>query len=71
LPKYLEFNLLGNLHHPEWGETNTWEWFEDEIKGGDRLDGGNSSYGGLAGVGDSFPAYSNDGFGFRPLVMLE
>ncbi len=51
--KYLEFNVRGNIAHPEWGQTNTWEWFADPVfQGGDRLFGGASDSGGLACVGD-------------------
>lgn len=40
LPKAIEFNVLGNMHHKEWGETTTWEWFEDKFGSDRRLVGG-------------------------------
>lgn len=27
--RYIEFNIRGNMAHPEWGRTNTMEWFDD------------------------------------------
>lgn len=50
-PSALEFNIRGNMEHPEWGQTNTLEWFRDKVFGGRRrLDGGSSGYGGLSFV---------------------
>ena len=45
-----EFNVIGNMAHPEWGQTDTWEWFGDKFGGGSRLVGGYSGSGGLASV---------------------
>ena len=69
LPRAIEFNVLGNLFHPEWGETTTWEWFEDVFGGGRRLHGGYSVYGGLADV-DHYWSDGRDDIGFRPLVVF-
>jgi len=44
LPRAIEFDVLGNLHYPSWGITNTWEWFCDKR---DR----NCLYGGCGGIG--------------------
>lgn len=70
LPKEIEFNIIGNIHHPEWGQTNTWEWFEDSFEADGRLCGGDSSHGGLADVGDDWSGDRSDGIGFRPLVVF-
>ncbi len=68
VPKEIEFNVIGNLHHQEWGQTNTWEWLYDIFGGGGRLIGGDSGLGGLAGVRDGWPGDHGDGIGFRLLV---
>src|SRR3990167_7202662 len=70
LPKAIEFNVLGNMHHKEWGETTTWEWFEDKFESGSRLIGGRSGDGGLAHVGWDQPGLRSDSLGFRPLIVF-
>ena len=70
LPKAIEFNIIGNLKHPEWGDTNTWEWFNDKFEDGSRLVGGSSGLGGLAVVHSHWSDLHYDDFGFRPLVVL-
>ena len=70
LPKAMEWNYLGNAYYKEWGETNTWEWFEDEYEGGNCLNGGHSDYGGLANVDYDSAGYRNDSLGFRSLVRF-
>ena len=68
LPRMIEFNVLGNIHHPEWGESNCSEWFSDQYKAGlERLYGGRSDYGGLAYVYSLDPDDRNDFIGFRAL----
>ena len=68
LPRMIEFNVLGNIHHPEWGESNCSEWFSDQHKAGlKRLDGGNSVNGGLAYVGSRGPGVRSGNIGFRAL----
>ena len=64
----IEFNVIGNLHHPEWGETNTWEWFEDHFGGDGRLCGGRSGGGGLAYARYDWSDGRDSSIGFRPLV---
>lgn len=69
----IEFNVLGNAFYPEWGETDTWEWFEDQgVKnlGGGRLNGGYSDNGGLSRVSCAESAPRDDSLGFRPLVRF-
>ncbi len=71
LPRAIEWNFIGNAYHPEWGDTNTWEWFEDSYqKGARRLDGGSSGYGGLSDVYWDGPAARDDDLGFRPQVVF-
>jgi len=68
LPRAIEFNFLGNAYYPQWGETNSWEWFEDRIYDKKCLSGGHSRHGGFADVYvDRFDVRFND-VGFRPLV---
>ena len=70
LLKAIEFNVLGNVFHPEWGQSHTWEWFEDNFGGGDRLVGGSSDDGGLADVDDHWSDLQLGYVGFRPLVVF-
>jgi len=72
LPRAIEFNYLGNAFHPEWGTTNSWEWFDDPVSGGQtRLHGGSSHDGGLANVFHSTPSSRHHDLGFRPLVSFK
>lgn len=32
LPKAIEFNVIGNFEHRDWGKTDTWEWFGDRFR---------------------------------------
>ena len=70
VPRGIDFNAIGNLHHPEWGKTNTYEWFSDVHKRGPRLYGGNSGYGGLSHVSRSGADTRSDSLGFRFLVRF-
>lgn len=70
LPKAIEVNIIGNLAHPEWGKTNTWEWFEDKFEDTYRLLGGYSVSGGLTDVGCTWSDSHLDDIGFRPLVVV-
>lgn len=54
--------------HPEWGQTNTWEWFADKYGDDGRLIGGRSGDGGLARVGCVWSGYRRGGLGFSPVV---
>lgn len=67
-PKVAEFNFAGNLRYPFLGEANTWEGFEDKFEVDDRLLGGSSGFGGLAGVSYFRSYYHYDVVAFRPLV---
>lgn len=71
LPRAIEWNYLGNIYYPKWGDTDTWEWFEDSYqKGQGRLDGGYSRYGGLSYVGWNDPVGRFVSLGFRPQVVF-
>jgi len=70
LPKAIEFNVLGNLYHHEWGKTTSWEWFQDKFEDAYRLIGGHSDFGGLAYVNFYASDYHGDRIGFRPLVAF-
>ena len=71
LPRAIEWNFIGNAYHPEWGETNTWEWFDDPyMKGRGRLHGGNSEYGGLSDLLWPDPGTRSDDLGFRLQVVF-
>ena len=68
LQREIEFNVLGNLHHPEWGmpPSNCSEWFSDLYDAGRRrLFGGDSDYGGRAYVPWYAPDDRRDGIGCR------
>ncbi|TAK95098.1 hypothetical protein EPO05_05110 [Patescibacteria group bacterium] len=71
LPRAIEWNFIGNVHHPEWGDTNSWEWFQDEfIAGGGGLYGGRLGNGGLSNVGVYASFVRDSGIGFRLLVRF-
>ena len=50
VPPFASLFYRGNTAHPEWGETNTWEWLANSFGDGGRLIGGYRDRGGLAGV---------------------
>lgn len=66
----MEFNFVGNLRYPHFGEANTGEWLEDNFGGGGRLYGGHSGHGGLGYVDYNWSGNLNDRLGFRPLVVF-
>lgn len=74
--RYVEFNVRGNIAHPEYGETNTLEWFGNLVfRGtrqlfGGRFEYGRSDFGGLAGVADSSVDDRDDSTGFSPVVAF-
>ena len=69
VPPYTTFNFRGNIAHPEWGQTNTWEWFANSFGGDSRLFGGGSDYGGLAYVYFDWSDYHRDDVAFRLRVV--
>ena len=70
VPTAAENNFLGNIHHPEFGQNNTWEWYDDHFGGDSRLFGGCSDGGGLARVFYDWSGGRIGSFGFRPLVVF-
>jgi hypothetical protein len=70
LPRAIEMNFLGNAHYQKWGDTNTWEWFEDSYQGSRRLLGGDSDYGGLSYVDWGVSGHRLVSSGFRPLIVF-
>ena len=69
LPRVVEFNYFGNLLHPDWGTTDTWEWLQEACAGGKyRMRGGHSFAGGLAIVYWRSPPGHGTDRGFRPVV---
>jgi len=68
IPRMIEFSVLGNIHHPEWGNGDCTEWFSDEYMAGQKhLHGGNSDDGGLANVDHANRGVRYYGIGFRIL----
>lgn len=67
LPRAIEFNVIANTHHPEWGETNTWEWLDNKVKNY-HLMTGSSNYGGISYVSMGWEGWHYDTFGFRLLI---
>ena len=70
LPKAIEWNVVSNIHHSEWGETNYWEWYSDECVGGCRLLGGHFADGGLSDVNYASSSAWDDRIGFRVVIDL-
>lgn len=70
LPTEVQFNVIGNMYHPEWGQTNTYEWLNDKFEAGSRLIGGHSGDGGLASVYYWGSGDRGGHVGFRPLVAF-
>ncbi|MBI2034933.1 MAG: hypothetical protein HYT11_04340 [Candidatus Levybacteria bacterium] len=69
--KYIEFNVRGNMAHPQWGQTDIWEWFGDPVfRGTERLVGGSSHDGGLANVRCYPVDYRGGGGSFSPEVFF-
>ena len=65
LTETIVWNVLANIHHPEWGTTNTSEWCEEKNKSGRRLVSGYSDNGGASYV--YWIDGPRDNLGFRPL----
>lgn len=67
LPRFIEFNFLGNIFYPEWSETQTWEWLEDSYGKFCHLATGSFSFS-VVGWDDS--DFFSTILGFRPLIEL-
>ena len=73
IPRLIEFNILGNIYHPEWGEepSNCSEWFADKYQAGQfRMRGGDSDSGGLECVRWFSPDIRSSQIGFRILARF-
>ncbi len=68
--RYIEFNVWGNMFHPEWGQTNTLEWFADRFGDSSRLYGGYSVAGGLTSVHDVWSGHRHGDVAFSPVVRF-
>jgi hypothetical protein len=67
LPRFIEWNFLGNAFYPYWGKTSTWEWFFDRLSTGECLTGGANS---LSALSWDPPDYWSTILGFRILVEI-
>ena len=67
LPRFIEYNYLGNTFYPQWGTTQTWEWFEDVYDHDQHLAGGSDS---LGAIGCDPTDYWSTILTFRPLIEL-
>jgi hypothetical protein len=65
IPPYMSWNFRGNIAHPEWGKTDTSEWFAESIWGAFSLCGGNRDHGGLADVEETYKTSNSGHIGFR------
>lgn len=70
LPRALEYNLLGNMYHPEWGNTFTWDWLQEIYADNMPLLVGRSKNGGLASYDCTTSQRHGDHIGFRPLIVF-
>lgn len=70
--RYMELCVRGNIAHPEYGKTDTWEWFGDPaFRGASRLFGGSSvGGGGLALVFGGSVGLRRGDAGFSPVVAF-
>lgn len=67
LPRFIEYNYLGNAFCSQWATTQTWEWFRDAMHDGQRLAGGSGSVG---RIGWEPPDFWSTILTFRPVVEL-
>ena len=65
LTEAIVWNVLANIHHPDWGTTNTAEWQKETLRSGERLISGSSDLGGASYV--SWRDGPDEDLGFRPL----
>ena len=67
LPRFIEYNYLGNVFYPQWATTKTWEWFEDKFEQNQNLAGGWKSVGSL---GWDPSIFWSTILSFRPLIEI-
>lgn len=68
LPQIMVWNIVANIHHPEWGATKTAEWLKDKFAFGARFLCGHFDDGGVSNV--YWLDDAADTIGFRPLVRF-
>ena len=68
LSETIVWNVLANIHHPEWGTTNTSEWQTEKYGSGKRLFSGDSDGGGASDV--DWGVSADGSVGFRPLARF-
>ncbi len=72
--RMVEFNALGNLHHPEWGEpsSESAEWFNEKVLDGEyKVYGGDGRSGGLSSLFNVYPGENVNGIAFRLVGHLK
>lgn len=69
VPPWASWFYRGNTAHPEWGQTNTWEWFTNSFGAAGRLFGGYRDLGGLAGINYYWRGSGYAHIGFRLRVV--
>lgn len=67
LPSFVEYVYLSKTFYPQWGTTQTWEWFEDVYDRTQHLAGGSGS---LDSIGCDPVGYWSTILTFRPLIEL-
>lgn len=70
LPREIEFNILGNMHYPEWGEKTSWEHFHDQYNLDRHVIGGAVQQGGLSSRGTQLSNEPSVYTGFRPMIVF-
>jgi hypothetical protein len=77
LPRAIEFVYTGNTLHPEWGITDSSEWFADQFEQYSRLTGGghhqiySTNPNGLGSIDCAMPKSRSASRGFRIMVLPE
>ncbi|MEI8360919.1 MAG: hypothetical protein WCG01_02230 [bacterium] len=70
LPRAIEYSVLGNMHHPEWGDTECNEWLADSQLIVKNLVAGWVGDNNLSSVGLTGFERSSDNTGFRLMARL-
>jgi hypothetical protein len=70
LPRSIELNVLGNLHHLEWSEADGWEWLGDRWKKDGQLMGGRAETDDTTVAGGTEAKNRSGRVGFRPMLRF-
>lgn len=71
LPTALETNILANIFYKEFGNTDTWEWFQDRIKSSEPLVGGGKNEGGITHIAKGHSYVIGENYiGFRSMIIF-